>query len=223
MKEKLSEKLTIIIQQGKVYLSNQLTESIEELVYSTFSMVTMDDDIAISDAPHYQIQNIPAAHAVYLETLDGWEDGAIYYNLVSLKTASILSEEGFQLKEKKLSGLIKLPPLANCTIEKIKSDKGFIASVGDATNRSIINELYWLAEDLKAYTDLTGSYFDTEKAEMKLWKMNSILSKNNLPKIQKLQKNLLEQLEIPMFFDKEEFSEQVDELYELLKKGKNIT
>lgn len=213
----LYNKIEIIIQRGQVYLVNKLEEPINTLIYSTFSMITTDDEIGVSAAPHYQIQNIPAGQAVYLETLDGWEDGSIYYHLVSLKTASFTSEESFTLKEKKLSGLIKLPQLADCKIQKIKSDKGFVVNIN---NKNAMNELYWLAEELKSYTDLTGDHFDTEKAEMKLWKMNSILAKSDFPEIQKLQKNLLGRLEIPMFFDKKAFSEKVDELYQLLESQK---
>ena len=217
MKDELYNKIQILIQHKKVYLVNKLDEPIENLIYSTFSMLTTDDAIGVSDSPHYQIQNIPTGQAVYLETLDGWEDGTIYYNLVSLKTTSITLDDSFTLKQKPLSGLVKLPPLADCTIEKIKSDKGFIVNTD---NKKVTNELYWLVEDLKAYTDLTGSHFDTEKAEVKLWKMNPILSKNDFSEIQRLQKNLLGRLEIPMFFDKEAFSEKVDELYQLVTKIK---
>ena len=212
-KELLYNQIEIIIQRGMVYLVNKLDESINTLVYSTFSMLTTDNEIGISDTPNYQIQNIPAGHAVYLETLDGWEDGAIYYSLVSLETASISINESFSLKQKALSGLVKLPQLANCLIEKLHSTAGFIVKIN---NKKAMNELYWLAEELKSYTDLTGDRFDTEKAEAKLWKMNPILSENDFPEIQKLQKNLLGRLEIPMFFDKKAFSEKVDELYKNL-------
>lgn len=217
MNNVLQQKVQILIQHKKVYLVNKLDEPIDQLVYNTFSMLTTDDDIAISDTPHYQIEDIPAGDAVYLETLDGREDGTIYYNLVSIKTASISLTDTFQLKQKKLSGLISLPPLADCTIQKINTEKGFMVNTND---KDPINELYWLAEDLKSYTDLTGSRFDTEKAQWRLWKMNPVLSKNDFPEIQKLQNNLLGRLEIPMFFDKEEFSKEVDELYELLEKIK---
>ncbi|MGB0863738.1 MAG: hypothetical protein ACPG19_02085 [Saprospiraceae bacterium] len=217
MKEQLYNKIEILIQRKKVYLVNKLDETIEQLAYSTFSMVTTDNQVGVSDAPNYQIQNIPAGHAIYLETLDGWEDGVIYYDLVSLKTASISINKGFSLKQKPLSGLIPLPPLANCSVEKISSQKGFIVNTN---GKKAINELYWLAEELKAYTDLVGGHFDTEKAQTKLWKMNSILSKNDFPKVQALQNNLLGRLEIPMFFEKDEFSKKIDELYELLEKMK---
>ena len=98
-----------------------------------------------------------------------------------MKTASIASKESFSLKQKPLSGLVTLPPLADCKIEKINTEKGFIVNTND---KKAVNELYWLTEELKAYTDLTGSQFDTEKAQVKLWKMNPILSKNDFPKVQ---------------------------------------
>lgn len=219
IESKIYKSVYICTQNKKVYLINKLTEPISELIYSTFSMLTTDDQIGISDAPHYKIQNIPAGQAVYVETLDGWEDGSIYYQLQSIKTASFSDENAFTLNQKSLSGMITLPTLANCVVEKIAADKGFIVNT-NTNNDKAMNELYWLAEDLKAYTDLTGSHFDTEKAQVKLWKMNPILSKNDFPKIQKLQNNLLGQLEIPMAFDKAEFSEKVDELYAYLEELK---
>ena len=215
---KIYKSVYICIQHKKVYLINKLSELISELRYSTFSMLTLDDQIGVSSAPHYKILNIPAGQAMYLETLDGWEDGSIYYQLESIKTASFSHDKSFILNQKQLSGMIALPPLAGCNVEKINTSEGFILNID---NKKAINELYWCAEDLKAYTDLTGNHFDTEKAQVKLWKMNPILSKNDFPKIQRLQNNLLGRLEIPMFFDKAEFSGKVDELYNTLELLKN--
>ena len=220
MKEQLYSKVKIIIRRKQVYLINKLDEPIESLVYNTFSVLTTDDAIGVSSSTHFKIYDIPAGHAVYLETLDGWEDGAIHYNLVALKTATVSLEKEFSLNKKPLSGLIKLPPIAKCRIEKIEVTDGFVVEINQEIDKKTVNELYWLAEDLKAYADLTGSHFDTEKAQTKLWKMNPILSKFDFPKIQKLQNNLLGRLEIPMFFDKEEFSAKVDELYGLLEEMK---
>lgn len=81
-----------------------------------------------------------------------------------------------------------------------------------------MNELYWLAEDLLAYTDLTGNHFDIEKAQIKLWKMNPILSKNDFPTIQQLYNDLDEILENTAFFDKSTFIDKVNELYKTLEK-----
>ena len=50
--------------------------------------------------------------------------------------------------------------------------------------------------------------------------MQPILAKNDLPTIQKLYDELIELLEVPMFFDKPIFSKKVDELYGLLEKMK---
>ena len=72
-----------------------------------------------------------------------------------------------------------------------------------------------------AYTDLTGNYFDIEKAQIKLWKMNPILKKNDFPNIQNLYHQLDEMLEITALFDKPIFAEKVNELYQLLEKMKN--
>ena len=83
-----------------------------------------------------------------------------------------------------------------------------------------MNELYWLAEDLVAYTDLTGNHFDIEKAQIKLWKMRLILAKNDFPKIQNLYGELEDSLVFPAFFDKPDFAEKVNELYQLLEKTK---
>jgi|GEM_PF-1283774 hypothetical protein len=80
-----------------------------------------------------------------------------------------------------------------------------------------IKELYWLAEDLQAYTDLTGDNFDTEKAQSKLWKMNPILAENDFHEIQNLYDELLDALELPSFFDKAAFAEMVEALFELLE------
>lgn len=210
---RLYQQIYIIIQGRKVYLFNQLEEQIERLVYETLSMVTADEIIGVSAAPIYEILNIPPKQVVLLEELDGWEDGAIYYHLKHIKTQTIDFKDGFQLKTKPLSGMVKLPPVATCTINKLATTQGFMLNMNSKT----INELYWLVEDLLAYTDLTGNHFDTEKAQVKLWKMNPILSKNDFPKIQQLQNNLLGQLEIPMAFDKAEFSKKVNELYEYLE------
>lgn len=84
-----------------------------------------------------------------------------------------------------------------------------------------MDELYWFAEDLLAYTDLTGNYFDIEKAQIKLWKMNPILKKNDFPNIQNEYNQLDEMLEITALFDKPIFAEKVNELYQLLEKMKN--
>ena len=85
-------------------------------------------------------------------------------------------------------------------------------------NKKDLNELYWFAEDLLAYTDLTGSEFDTEKAQTKLWKMQPYLVQADFPKIQSLHRQLLEELENPMFFNKVIFLEKVNELYAILAK-----
>jgi hypothetical protein len=84
-----------------------------------------------------------------------------------------------------------------------------------------LNELYWLAEELKAYTDLTGERFDVEDAQNRLWKMKPTLSALNLEAVQQLYDELEGQLETPMFFDKSAFAEKVDAYYELLEKWKN--
>ncbi|MFT5834830.1 MAG: hypothetical protein ACI97N_002470, partial [Cognaticolwellia sp.] len=76
-------------------------------------------------------------------------------------------------------------------------------------NKKVITELYWLAEDLLAYTDLTMDRFDIENAQNRLWKMRPILSQNDLPNIQKLYDEMTEQLEVSSFFKKADFAENV--------------
>ena len=216
----LYQQIEIIIQKGKVYLHNKSDEMIEELIYETTSMLTTDDLIAVSATPTYQITNIPPDKVILLEILDGWEDGKISYYLTKVKSKTIDFQGSINLKIKSLSGVIALPQIVDGEIVKLGSKDGFVADTAAKADNPV-NALYWLAEDLLAYTDLTGERFDTEKAQLKLWKMNPILSKNNFPKVQKLQENLLGRLEIPMFFEKEEFAATVNELYQLLMKMKN--
>lgn len=217
---KLYQQIQIIIQKGKVYLHNKSDETIESLIYETTSMFTVDEMIAVSATPSYQITNIPFNKAVLLEVLDGWEDGKPSYYLTKVNTKSVAFEGNINLKITHLSGMFALPQIVDCAIVKLGSTDGFIVDMEKKDTNSV-NELYWLAEDLLAYTDLTGEQFDTEKAQVKLWKMNPILSKNDFPKVQELQNNLLGRLEIPMFFDKLAFAEKVNELYQSLEKMKN--
>ncbi len=214
MNTTIQENVYIAIQHNKVFLVNRLEEPIEELIYSTYMVLTVDETIGVSDAPHYQIKNIPAGHAVLLEVLDGWEDGSIHYEMVILKSANQNLNESQSLKQKKLSGLIKLPPLADCNIEKISVDDGFTV---DLNNKDDINTLYWQVEELKSYTDLTGNRFDIDNAQKRLWQMHPVLKKGNFPAEQKLYEELSELLETAMFFDKVAFSEKVDELFSLLE------
>ena len=122
----IQKDIKIYIQRNEVYLVNLLSEPIIEITYSTFSMLTGDDAIAISSAPHYRIKDLPAQHCIHLETLDGWEDGTIYYQIQSLSTASFSSDEVWTLDKKQLSGIVKLPPLVTSNIEKIKTEDHFI-------------------------------------------------------------------------------------------------
>lgn len=80
-----------------------------------------------------------------------------------------------------------------------------------------INELYWLAEELQAYTDLTGDRFDIDNAQRRLFPMQSFIDKINSPELQILYDELTGLLEIAAFFDKVAFSEKVDELYQILE------
>jgi len=84
-------------------------------------------------------------------------------------------------------------------------------------NKKVITELYWLAEDLLAYTDLTMDRFDIENAQNRLWKMRPILSQNDLPNIQKLYDEMTEQLEVSSFFKKADFAENVQKMYDALE------
>lgn len=84
-------------------------------------------------------------------------------------------------------------------------------------NKQTINELYWLAEDLLSYTDLTGNYFDPDNAQYKLKKMGLLMAQCSDSKLQTLYNTLLEQTEVISFFDKASFSENVQTFYTLLE------
>jgi hypothetical protein len=83
-----------------------------------------------------------------------------------------------------------------------------------------INELYWLAEELKSYTDLTGDRFDIDNAQRRLFPMQIFISNINSTELQKLYDELSDLLEVAAFFDKNAFSEKVDELYQILETRK---
>lgn len=207
IKEQLYHKIEIITQEGKVYLVNKLNESISALVYNTSPMATRNNEIGISDVSHYQVQDIPVGYAVEIETLDGAKEDSICYQITAVETASIAFKGTFIVKQKAFSGVIKLLKIADCTIKKINL-------VDDET---AINKLYWLAEDLKSYTDLTGGRFDIDHAQRRLFPMQTILEKVDLPQVQALYNEVIELLEVAAFFDKMAFSQKVDELYQFLE------
>jgi len=120
----------IHIRGYEVFLINLLEEPIKELSYCTFSIFTTDDEIVTSEIPHYQIQNIPSKHAVHLETLDGMEDGTIYYQLNSLKIGDFIFDEKINLDAKKKSGMTKSFPLADCPIIKVKTEASSVVKIG---------------------------------------------------------------------------------------------
>lgn len=123
--------IQIHIRGYEVFLVNLLEESIEELSYCTFSIFTTEDEIVTSETPHYQIRNIPAKHSVHLETLDGMEDGAIYYQLNSLKFGDFIFDEKINLDSRKKSGMTKLLPIVDCTIIKIKTEASSIVKINN--------------------------------------------------------------------------------------------
>jgi hypothetical protein len=212
--QEIEKKVIIIIQSRKVYLHNQLSESIDSLVYETFSMVTADEIIGISSSPSYKIQNIPPDKVVLLEELDQWEDGQIYYTLLALNSSTINFEGKIALKSKKLSGMIRLPQLAEIEKVKLSSTAGFTVNL----NQETIKNLYWIAEDLLAYTDLTGNLFDIEKAQFRIWKMKPFLTDFDNSEIVDLYNQLDASLENPVFFDKKSFSILVNDLFNRLEK-----
>lgn len=128
-KKDIIQKIQIHIRGYEIYLVNLFEESIEELSYCTFSIFTTDDEIVTSEIPHYQIQKIPSKHAVHLETLDGMEDGTIYYQLNSLKFGDFIFDEKINLDAKKKSGMTKLLPIADCPIVKIKTEASSIVKI----------------------------------------------------------------------------------------------
>ncbi len=80
-----------------------------------------------------------------------------------------------------------------------------------------INELYWLAEELKSYTDLTGDRFDIDNAQRRLFPMQPLVEKIGLAEYRERYDELAELLDVAAFFDKVVFSDKVDELYQLLE------
>lgn len=129
IEEHISKHILIHIRGYEVLLANLSEDTIEELVYCTFSVLNTGTEIVVSEAPYYQIQNIPAKHTVHLETLDGMEDGNIYYQLNSLKSGSHIFEGKLNLDTKKKSGMIKPLPVSDCPIKKIKTDKSSVVKI----------------------------------------------------------------------------------------------
>ena len=125
MNEQLYEKIQILIQHGNVYLHNKSEENMEELIYETASMLTMDETIVVSSTPRYQITNIPSNTAVFLEKLDGWDDGKVSYYLTKVKTEKITFEGTMTFKIKTISGMVSLPKIVDCEITKLGSKDGF--------------------------------------------------------------------------------------------------
>lgn len=216
--QQIQQQVTIIIQSRKVYLYNQLSESIDTLIYETFSMVTADELVGISSSPKYKIQNIPPKKVILLEELDGWEDGQIYYTLLVLSSSTINFEGKVALKTKRLSGMITLPEIATAEKVKLSSAPGFTVNV----NQKSIENLYWIAEDLLAYTDLTGDRFDIEKAQFKIWKMKPFLVDFENSEIENLYYQLDSSLENAIFFDKKAFTTLVNDLFNTLEKRRKL-
>lgn len=128
LEQQLYQNVQIIIQKGKVYLHNKLDETIEELIYETIAMFTTDDVIAVSSTPSYQIKAIPPNTVVFLEILDGWEDGTVSYYLTKIKTETIDFQGNILLKTKSLSGMFALPQIVNGEVIKLKTKDGFVVN-----------------------------------------------------------------------------------------------
>ena len=78
---------------------------------------------------------------------------------------------------------------------------------------SLINDLYWLCEELVAYTDLTGERFDIDSASRRLWPMNPVLNQlQNEVFIQKY-RVLLNDLDDTVEFNKLDFAEKVHQFF----------
>jgi hypothetical protein len=86
--------------------------------------------------------------------------------------------------------------------------------------KDLNNQLYWLAEELKSYTDLSEERFDISHAQKRVWSMNPILKNNDLPDVQDYYNELDELLENALLFDKLVFSEKVNQLFSLLEEKK---
>jgi hypothetical protein len=122
----LFKNIEILIQRGNVYLHNKMDETIEELIYETASTFTTDEEIVVSSIPSYQILNIPPNTAIFLEKLDGWDDGKVSYYLTKVKTEMVDFEGSFVLKSKPLSGMVRLPQIADCELVKLGSTDGYV-------------------------------------------------------------------------------------------------
>jgi len=131
LETQLSQNIVIIIQNKKVYLYNKMDKAITELIYETASMFTTDDVIVVSSMPRYEILNIPPNSAVFLEILDGWEDGIISYYLTKVKTETIDFEGSISLKDRSLSGMIRLPQIADCKLVKLSSKNGYVMKLNE--------------------------------------------------------------------------------------------
>ncbi len=129
MEKEITQQIQIHFRGYKVFLVNLSQVDIDELVYSTFSILSLDHEIITSETPYFQIKNIPAAHAVHLETLDGMEDGVIYYQLNILKSKEFNFDGQLNLDTKKKSGISTPPPTADCPIKKIRTDKSSILKI----------------------------------------------------------------------------------------------
>ncbi|MGK0389271.1 MAG: hypothetical protein ACI94Y_002011 [Maribacter sp.] len=84
-----------------------------------------------------------------------------------------------------------------------------------------MNNLYWLTEELKSYTDLSGNRFDIERARRILLKMKPFLLNYDSSQFKLIYENLDELSSHAMFFEKSEFSKKVDELFAVIEKEKS--
>lgn len=135
LETRLYQNIQIVIQRKNVYLHNKSDEIINELTYETASMFTTDNVIAVSSIPKYQIRAIPPNQIVYLETLDGWEDGTISYYLIKIKTQTIDFQGNITLKSKQLSGIFALPQIANSAVVKLGSKDSFTIKIEEKNDK----------------------------------------------------------------------------------------
>jgi|GEM_PF-1856265 hypothetical protein len=99
----------IIDQHDVRYLVNYTEKAIRRLVYKTGSFQSYGNDMLCSSTPHFQILDIPPSCHFKLEDVDLFEDGVIWFHLVSLEFANGETLGGEALQQSGLWGGSKLP------------------------------------------------------------------------------------------------------------------
>jgi hypothetical protein len=119
----------IIIQKQTVYLVNATEKDIKRLIYSSVSVMTFDDDAAVSSAATCEMENIPSNSFVCIEEVDPWEDGVVLYQADEILWADGTIEKMVRLNTQKLWGGGQIPG------KEIELEKKYLSSKkSDAEN-----------------------------------------------------------------------------------------